>query len=237
MKKFFNLLVLFIAGVLVVGSVALARLNNGGGGSGSGSATTPAGSSGQMQYNNGGAFGATTGVQYGSFGSLVFATSTAQSLIFQNPPGNNRLNVVGTSTAFTGNSNTSPWPFYNLHTPSTGTKYVEFEGYVASGTSAYFDIFAEVGTSYLALNDGTRDLFFDTSGDSYILSTGQFGIGITSPTADLQVFATASTTVQIGDSTHTGCIILGDSDGSGLTYVSAANGTLSATTTKPAYCR
>jgi hypothetical protein len=69
-----------------------------------------------------------------------------------------------------------------------------------------------------------------------ILSSGNVGIGTSTPAALLHVWATASSTQYIGDSTHTSCLVMGDSDSVGVTYVTANNGVLSATTTKPLYC-
>ena len=68
------------------------------------------------------------------------------------------------------------------------------------------------------------------------LSTGKVGIGTTTPATALHLYKTASTTLMIGASNKTACIIMGDSDGSGLTYVIANDGVLTATTTKPSIC-
>lgn len=65
----------------------------------------------------------------------------------------------------------------------------------------------------------------------------RIGIGTTTPQSAFQVWSPASTTARIGDTTSRGCLTMGDSDGSGVTYVTVNNGTLSATTTKPAFCQ
>lgn len=49
--------------------------------------------------------------------------------------------------------------------------------------------------------------------------------------------AATSSTIYVGSSTKTGCIVMGDSDGSGVTYVTANDGVLSASTTKPSFCQ
>lgn len=48
--------------------------------------------------------------------------------------------------------------------------------------------------------------------------------------------SSVSSTVQIGNSTTTSCLVMGDSDGAGVTYVIANDGVLSSTTTKPNIC-
>ena len=70
----------------------------------------------------------------------------------------------------------------------------------------------------------------DGAGDTAFLSTTGTG-------KDLNIVGSASTTVYIGDSTHSGCIVMGDSDNGGLTYLTALNGVLTATSTKPAICK
>ena len=237
MTKFRKLVIVAGLALLLVAGQSYARLYNPPpAGSSSGGSGTPGGSDTQLQYNNGGSFAGTTGVGYGALNSTIYSTSTSQSLVFQHFGGGS-LVFTGTSTGATLNPTTNVWPYYKLHTPSSGTKYIEFEGFVASSTDVYFDLYATPGAAYLDLYDGTRNIYLNTNGNSYIESTGKFGIGTTLPTGDLHVLSTASTTVYTGDSTHTGCLVLGDSDGSGVTYVTANNGTLSATTTKPALCR
>ena len=70
------------------------------------------------------------------------------------------------------------------------------------------------------------------------ISTGQLTTtGTTTPATTLQVADTASSTVMIGESGKTGCLILADSDGVGVTYITANEGVLTATTTKPDICK
>lgn len=66
---------------------------------------------------------------------------------------------------------------------------------------------------------------------------GNIGIGTSTPATQLQLYG-ASSTLRIGDSGVTGCLELGNSDGTaGINYVTALNGVLSATTTKPTACQ
>ena len=80
------------------------------------------------------------------------------------------------------------------------------------------------------LNIDSGTLFIDGAND-------QIGIGTSTVSGDLQVIDNASSTIYLGDATHSGCIVMGDSDSGGVTYVTALDGTLSATTTKPAVCK
>jgi hypothetical protein len=49
--------------------------------------------------------------------------------------------------------------------------------------------------------------------------------------------ATTNSTIYVGSSIKSGCIALGDSDDSGITYIIANDGVLSATSTKPSICQ
>lgn len=49
--------------------------------------------------------------------------------------------------------------------------------------------------------------------------------------------AGTNSTIYIGSSAKSGCIALGDSDGNGITYVTANDGVLTASTTKPSTCQ
>lgn len=49
--------------------------------------------------------------------------------------------------------------------------------------------------------------------------------------------AGTNSTIYVGSSVKSGCIAIGDSDGSGVTYVTANDGVLSASTTKPSICQ
>ncbi len=67
---------------------------------------------------------------------------------------------------------------------------------------------------------------------------GNVGIGTATPGYKLDVLGdNSSTTIKIGSATNAGCIIIGDNDLGGVTYVTALNGVLSATTTKPSVCK
>lgn len=49
--------------------------------------------------------------------------------------------------------------------------------------------------------------------------------------------ASSNSTIYVGSSTKTSCIALGDSDGSGITYVTVNDGVMTASTTKPSFCQ
>ena len=78
---------------------------------------------------------------------------------------------------------------------------------------------------------------FSNATYSALFTGGNVGIGTTTPAAIFHVWRTASSTIQVGDSTKTGCLVVGDSDGSGVTYVTFNDGVMTATTTKPAICQ
>lgn len=79
---------------------------------------------------------------------------------------------------------------------------------------------------HIRSEDGTSHVFSD-----------RVGLGTTTPQTAVQVWNAASSTLAVGASAVPGCLVMGDSDGSGVTYVTVANGVLSATTTKPAVCQ
>ena len=70
-------------------------------------------------------------------------------------------------------------------------------------------------------------------------STGNMGLGTASPSSSIHVLR-ASSTIRIGNgaSNTSGCIEVGNSDGSaGLNYITVLSGTMTVTTTKPAACQ
>jgi hypothetical protein len=67
---------------------------------------------------------------------------------------------------------------------------------------------------------------------------GNVGIGTTAPATTLNVTGGTNPTVLIGGGTIPGCLELSNSNGtSGINYITALNGTLTATTTKPSSCQ
>ncbi|KKN05251.1 hypothetical protein LCGC14_1089220 [marine sediment metagenome] len=87
------------------------------------------------------------------------------------------------------------------------------------------------------LSAGDAGLHIKTEDDTEHLFASLVGIGTTTPAYTLQMVDTASTTLAIGSPILTGCIVMGDSDGAGITYVTALNGVLTATTTQPSICQ
>lgn len=66
-----------------------------------------------------------------------------------------------------------------------------------------------------------------------VVGTTTYPAGI----GNLEVLANTSSTLAVGDATHPGCIVIGDTDAGGVTYVTALNGVLTAATAKPVYCK
>ena len=119
------------------------------------------------------------------------------------------------------------YPIFFTSSLSPGTNLA----YTIGNSSYYWDT---IYSQNLYLNS-TAYLSGATAGAIGI--TGKVGIGTTTPSYSLQVLNTASSTIAIGDATHTGCIVMGNSNGAGVTYLYALNGTLYATSTKPAFCQ
>lgn len=110
--------------------------------------------------------------------------------------------------------------------------------------------FANMNISTLAATSTAESLSVSIDGTAIITaygeSSGYLGnlqnprVGInttTTPTGDLEVKSSTTTTVYIGSATMSGCIGLGDTDGAGLTYITALDGILTASSIKPANCK
>lgn len=90
--------------------------------------------------------------------------------------------------------------------------------------SSIFD-FSQIGSS-----DKTFT-FPNSSGTFGLLESGQIWTGLN------KYEASSNSTIYVGSSIKSGCIALGDSDGSGMTYITANDGVLSATSSKPGICQ
>jgi len=86
-------------------------------------------------------------------------------------------------------------------------------------------------TTLLSGADGSVFSFPNTSGTPAMLPADQTFSGLNTFEAD------TNSTIYVGSSTKTGCIALGDSDGDGVTYITANDGVLSASSTKPSTCQ
>ena len=82
-----------------------------------------------------------------------------------------------------------------------------------------------------SLSDNRDFTFPDSSGTFGLLETNQIFSGLN------KFEATNNSTIYVGSALKTGCIVLGDSDGDGVTYITANNGVLSATAAKPSICQ
>lgn len=100
--------------------------------------------------------------------------------------------------------------------------------------NTYVDKLYLNSTAYL---DGATAGLVNLTGDMAI--SNDLGIGTSTISGTMTVIddSNASTTVYIGDATHSGCLVMGDSDSGGVTYITALNGVLTATTTQPSVCQ
>lgn len=74
-------------------------------------------------------------------------------------------------------------------------------------------------------------IFPNASGTFGLLQSDQIWSGLNS------FEASTNSTIYIGSPVKSGCIVMGDSDGNGLTYITAYRGVLSASTTRPDICQ
>ncbi len=109
--------------------------------------------------------------------------------------------------------------------------YIDTNGNLAIASTTAAAKLDVHGTVWLrGVLNGTSGLYVDASGN--------VGIGTSTPAYVLQVAKTASSTIAIGSNGFSGCLTMGNSDGSaGLNYITALNGVLSATTTRPNNCQ
>ena len=99
--------------------------------------------------------------------------------------------------------------------------------------------------AFLAQPDSTRGILnFSGVTDpnktfTFPNSTGTFGLLEADQIwSGLNKFeAGANSIIYVGSSVKSGCIALGDSDGSGVTYITANDGVLTASSTKPSICQ
>lgn len=91
--------------------------------------------------------------------------------------------------------------------------------------------------------DGTTGAFSSTlnvTGNSTFVANTAFGTTTAPSTATVEIIESgsyASTTIGIGNAYQTGCIIMGDNDGAGVSYIYSLDGTLYATSVQPSICK
>jgi hypothetical protein len=99
----------------------------------------------------------------------------------------------------------------------------------------------ELGSPRLTLSSGSEG-GIDIDGDTGNTLVGEF-LFSSHPEGTLQVIESINSTLYIGtedgygDGQRTGCLVMGDSDGDGVTYITANDGVLTASTTKPSICQ
>ncbi len=95
-----------------------------------------------------------------------------------------------------------------------------------------------IGTGAYAVLDVSPIIFPDKT-FTFPNANGTFGLLEVNQTwSGLNTFeASSNSTIYVGSSIKSGCIALGDSDGSGITYVTVNDGIITASTTKPSICQ
>lgn len=83
----------------------------------------------------------------------------------------------------------------------------------------------------VSLLDSRTFTFPNASGTFGLLEADQIWSGLN------KFEASSNSTIYVGSSVKSGCIALGDSDGSGVTYITANDGVLSASSIKPSTCQ
>ena len=104
---------------------------------------------------------------------------------------------------------------------------------IVGGTDAY-GLYVQNAASGTA----RWNLYSNGTAGSAIL--GNLSVGTTTYPAgigNLEVLANTSSTIAVGNATHAGCIVMGDTDAGGVSYLTTLNGVLSATSTKPTVCK
>lgn len=178
-------------------------------------------------------------------GSIPFVSDSifSESANFFWDDVNNRLGI-GVST-----------PEAKLHIRSQGENSIKIEGdadvVIGDATSGQSIIFVNSNGSSLGtvsfgvfVSDGLSLTPFDLSSGIGVHGDGKVSIGNLQvpPNGTLQLFGT-NPTLYIGDvgnvqlGQQTGCLVMGDSDGDGVTYITANNGVLTASVTKPLTCQ
>ena len=161
-----------------------------------------------------------------TIGTITFAARTTPSYFDQSGTVLTTENsiVPGTDSTYGLGTNSARW----------ATAYIDAlhsETITIDGTSA-----GDLDMSgHRVLNIGTSTTDFTATGGLNL--SDSLGIGTTTPAGDIHIYDTASSTMAIGDATHTSCFVLGDSDGAGVSYITILDGTVVATTTKPAICK
>jgi hypothetical protein len=80
-------------------------------------------------------------------------------------------------------------------------------------------------------------VFPDASGTISLLESTQEFSGVNTFSSPVTNFVNESnSTVHIGANGFPGCIVMGDSDNTGVTYITVKNGKINTSTTKPANC-
>lgn len=193
-----------------------------GGVDGEGGGITFDGGTGGLTSGNGGLVAISAGNAVGSGNGGVASLASGKGGITSGDGG--RLELFGGS-AQGGNGNGGDVLLLAGLANGTGDKgkIIIQDGSIANA--------AVLDTANLTTNPFTTFAFPDFSGTFGLLEANQTWNG-------LNLFeAGSNSTIYVGSLTKSGCIALGDSDDDGITYITANDGVISASSTKPSTCQ
>jgi hypothetical protein len=226
---------------------------------GSGGAT-PAGNDKEMQFNDGGAFGAESDLQYDKTLNRISIGGTTSQVVSEVMPlymagdlsTTNGVAAVmrtfnstgaagfGSTLRLDAAAGTSAAPAATPANMTIGA--IAFGGH--DGTNFIPASKAQVRgiaeETYSPTSQGTAIAFTTTASGGTtrtekvrITGNGNVGIGTNNPQANLDVRGSSNAVLQLNSNSPTGtsCIVMKDSDGSGFTYITANDGVLSASQT------
>ena len=190
---------------------------------------TPGGSSGQVQFNQTGAFTGAAGWTFGASGLNLTATSSS-ALILQSITGTQCLHaisgVIGGTGADCGSGGTPAGSAGQLQYNNSGV-FGAISGFTTNGSTS---LSAGAGTTLnLSAASATAGLFLPTAPGANPTGAGRFAYD---STANCPVFGNGSTTISLcsgGGGTWAGLTLSGTNTGTGLNLSPTATGTVPAT--------
>jgi len=185
-------------------------------------------------------------------GTAVYLGEDASTLSIGTSTATTIFTVVGTSTfdaivprtdsTYTFGTNALRWK--TAYIDALHSETIAIDGTSAGNMDMANNLILNIGATGTDFTSGggltlagTLIINATTTQTGNFTTSGIMGVGTTTPSGGFNLWASATTTMYIGDATHSGCIVMGDSDLGGLSYITILDGTVAATTTKPAICQ